>query len=240
MDRAGRQDDVVGVDDLAVDQLDGARPATVEHHTRHRGIGAHHQVVPAEHGNEIRVGRAHPATVAARQRNRRRVGRREQRPVDRSELDIRGQRGRDQHPLPRFVDVVPAPRCIDGRVAPQRHHRVHRTGATEAAAPHIPQRRAAGRTGGGDGRKRSTRQLDRGEEVSAPERHRGLGIVGRTRLEEDDRSVRILAQSGRHHAPGRTGTDDHPRLAHRHRLTVNRPTVSWPTVSWPTLNRGLR
>ena len=149
------------------------------------------------------------------ERNRRRIGRRrEQRPVERSELDLGRQRGRDQHPLPRLVDVVPAPRCVDRRIAAQRHHRVDRTRPAEAAAPHVRQRRAARRASGGHGRKRTTGQLDRGEEVPAAERHRCGGIVGWTRLEEDDRSLGILAQSGRHDAPRRTGADDHPRVAH--------------------------
>ncbi len=218
MDRSGRQDDVIGVDDLAVDQLDGTRPATVEHHARHGGIGAHDEVVPAEDGIEVCVGRAHPASVAARERNRRRIGRRrEQRPVERSELDVGRQRGRDQHPLPRLVDVVPAPRRVDRRIAAQRHHRVDRTRPAEAAATHVRQRRAARRASGGHGRKRTTGQLDRGEEVPAAERDRCGGIVGWARLEEDDRSLGILAQSGRHDAPRRTGADDHPRVAH---LTV--------------------
>ena len=124
---------------------------------------------PAERRDEVRVGRAHPASVTACERDRGRVGRRrEQRPVERSELDVGRDGGRDQHALPRLVDVVPTPRCVDRRVAVQCHHRVHRARATEPAAAHVRQRRPARHPRRGDTRERTTGQLDGGEEVPTP------------------------------------------------------------------------
>ena len=158
--------------------------------------------------------------------------RREQRPVDRSELDLRRQRGRDQHPLPRLVDVVPAPRCVDRRVAAQRHHRVHRTRPAEAAAPHIRQRRAARRTGGGDGRQTFDPGNSTAAKKSRPaERHRGLGIVGLDPprggrpIGQDPRSVGTPPRTrpNRHRRPP---TSRSPSPAHRRCHVSPAPAVT--------------
>ena len=235
---------MIGLDDLAADQLHATRPATVENDARHGGIGADHEVVPAEHRSEVRVSGAHPASVAASERNARRIrSGRQQRPVERSELDVQGQCGRDHHPLPCLVDVVPAPRRVDRRVAPQRDHRVDRTRAAEPPATRVRHRRTTGRARGRDARKRTPGKVDRGEEVPASERRGGGRIVGRPRFEEDDRSVGILAQSRRDDTSRRAGTHHHPRLAHVGSPSVNpggrRSRRRPAAVSRPAGRRGV-
>ena len=122
VDRSGGQDDVVGVDDLAVDQLDGTRPATVEHHARHGGIGAHARGWP---GRARDRGRRRPRSPCVRRGasaepapHRRR---REQRPVDagRTRRRTAARSGSAPAPTPRRRRPSPTMRrSPDRRAAP--------------------------------------------------------------------------------------------------------------------------
>ena len=145
--------------------------------------------------------------------------------------------------VPCLVDVVPAPRRVDRRVAPQRDHRVDRTRAAEPPATRVRHRRTTGRARGRDARKRTPGKVDRGEEVPASERRGGGRIVGRPRFEEDDRSVGILAQSRRDDTSRRAGTHHHPRLAHVGSPSVNpggrRSRRRPAAVSRPAGRRGV-